>query len=146
MPAVIVCLAITALLVIGIRRRHAAPPGRTARAAMPMLPADVQAAVTEALRDQEDSTQVREMGSAGGSGRVWRAVAPAEVPPYLFVVRSGQVLTFNSLRELAWTRPDLLGVVFDRRWMGDPDATSTRRATPSAGAPSVGTRRRSRAG
>jgi hypothetical protein len=40
-------------------------------------------------------------------------------PPYLFVVRAGQALTFRSLRELAWVRPDLLGVVFDRRWMGE---------------------------
>ena len=44
---------------------------------------------------------------------------PAEELPYLFVVRSGQVLTFKSLRELAWVRPDLLGVAFDRRWMGE---------------------------
>ena len=37
----------------------------------------------------------------------------------MFVVKPGKVLTFNAIREVAWARPDLLGVTFERRWMGD---------------------------
>lgn len=84
-----------------------------------MLPQNVQAAVTAALRDQETLTQSLVGESAERLGRARKPVPPAEVPPYLFVVRSGQVLTFMSLRELAWVRQDLLGVAFDRRWMGE---------------------------
>ena len=43
----------------------------------------------------------------------------AHSPRYVFVVKAGKPLTFNALREVASPRPDLLGVTFDRRWMGD---------------------------
>ena len=76
-----------------------------------MLPPDVQAAVTAALQEEAGSIQ----GDRPGRARE----TPAAVPPYLFVVRSDKPGTFSSLRKLAWTRPDLLGVVFDRRWMGE---------------------------
>jgi hypothetical protein len=80
-----------------------------------MLPAAVRAALAEALWDPADSAPIRGDGSAdrpdGGRG----AATPAGVAPYLFVVQAGEVFTFNSLRSLTWARPDLLGVVFDRR-------------------------------
>ena len=43
----------------------------------------------------------------------------AQSPRYVFVVKAGKPLTFNALREVASPRPDLVGVTFDRRWMGD---------------------------
>ena len=48
-----------------------------------------------------------------------RPRVPAPDPPYVFVVRHDQSQTFSSLRDLAWTRPDLIGVCFDRRWIGE---------------------------
>lgn len=106
---------------IGGRKRGRPGPGRTVRAAIPMLPPDIQAVVTAALwRDEEDSIQPHGAKPADRLGLERASVPPLTgAPPYLFVVRSGQALTFNSLRELAWARPDLLGVVFDRRWMGE---------------------------
>jgi len=80
-----------------------------------MLPSDVQAAVTAALR--EDSIQAPHAKQAHRPNRA--RATPTAVPPYLFVVRSDKSGTFSSLRKLVWTRPDLLGVVFDRRWMGE---------------------------
>src|SRR5262245_6758335 len=95
-----------------LRRRHAASPADTGRAAMPMLPPDVQAAVSAALRDETNPVRVVNGESLDGPG----GAPSASPPPYLFVVRAGEVLTFNSLRTLTRARPDLLGVVFDRRW------------------------------
>jgi hypothetical protein len=99
-----------------LRRRHAAPPGDTTRAAMPMLPPDIQAAINAVLRDQDDPAHVLDTRKLDPPSRAPAAVASASPPPYLFVVRAGEVLTFNSLRTLTRARPDLLGVVFDRRW------------------------------
>ena len=93
------------------RRSRAAPLGRTGSRALALLPSHVQAAVRESLHaTHENSTQARPSLEPGS--------AAALEPPYLFVVKKGQSPTFTSLRELAWVRPDLLGVVFDRRWMG----------------------------
>ena len=110
------------------RRSGAAPLGRTGWRALALLPSPVQAAVRESLHaQQEDSTQARSSLEPGS--------AAAELkPPYLFVVKKGRSPTFTSLRELAWVRPDLVGVVFDRRWMGQrrtqnhPTSTERRRA------------------
>jgi hypothetical protein len=117
------------------RRSGAAPLGRTGWRALTLLPPHVQAAVRESLHAQhEKSTQATsslEQGSA----------AAALKPPYLFVVKKGQSPTFTSLRELAWVRPDLVGVVFDRRWMGQrrtqnhPTSTERRRAARRRAAP-----------
>lgn len=105
---------------LGRRWRQNAPgSGRTVQSAISMLPQNIQAAVTAALRDPEKLTRSLGMQSTERPDRGRAPAPPAEVPPYLFVVRSGQALTFNSLRGLAWARPDLLGVVFDRRWMGE---------------------------
>jgi hypothetical protein len=85
-----------------------------------MLPPDVQTAVAAALREEQTSIQTLHAKPAHRSPRGRAPVpTPAEVPPYLFVVRSDKTGTFSSLRELAWSRPDLLGAVFDRRWMGE---------------------------
>jgi hypothetical protein len=99
--------------------------GRIARRALPMLPQYVQAAVEASLR--------RDRGApAGARPDVSHDGAPLD-PPYLFVVRAGHSPTFTSLRRLSWVRPDLLGVVYDRRWMGqrrvrnDPYPTERRR-------------------
>ena len=111
---------LAARLVSGLmrwRRSRRVAPGRTARAAFSMLPPDVQTAVTAALREEEDSIQALYAKQADWPDRA--RATPAAVPPYLFVVRSDKPGTFSSLRKLAWTRPDLLGVVFDRRWMGE---------------------------
>ena len=121
-PRVVVAVAggMAARLVSGLmrwRRSRRVAPGRTARAAFSMLPPDVQAAVTAALREEEDSIQALHAKQADRPDRA--RATPAAVPPYLFVVRSDKPGTFSSLRKLAWTRPDLLGVVFDRRWMGE---------------------------
>ena len=121
-PRVVMAVAgdMAARLVIGLmrwRRPRRVAPGLTARAAFSMLPPDVQAAVTAALREEEDSIQALHAKQADRPGRA--RATPAAVPPYLFVVRSDKPGTFSSLRKLAWTRPDLLGVVFDRRWMGE---------------------------
>ena len=121
-PRVVVAVAggMAARLVIGPisrQRPRRVAPGRTVRAALSMLPPDVQAAVTAALREEEDSIQALHAKQAHRPGRA--RATPAAVPPYLFVVRSDKPGTFSSLRKLAWTRPDLLGVVFDRRWMGE---------------------------
>jgi hypothetical protein len=80
-----------------------------------MLPPDVQAAVRAVLREENDPARVTD------AGKLDRPSAPtpapsASPPPYLFVVRAGEVLAFNSLRTLTRARPDLLGVLFDRRW------------------------------
>jgi tripartite-type tricarboxylate transporter receptor subunit TctC len=90
-----------------------------------MLPPDVQAAVTAALREEEDSIQALYAKQADRPGRA--RATPAAVPPYLFVVRS-DIGIFSSLCELAWTRPDLLGVVFDRRSMNERRSRSRRYA------------------
>lgn len=96
-----------------LRRRHAAPTADTTRAAMPMLPPEVQAAIRARLRDEDDPARVLDRGKLDPLSGAPAATSP---PPYLFVVRAGEVLTFNSLRTLVRARPDLLGVVFDRRW------------------------------
>jgi hypothetical protein len=107
------------ILPIGRRRLPRQRHGRTARAAFAMLPPDIQASVRAALAEREESD--RELGGQRADPRAG-ARNPARVPasaPYLFVVRSGAAPVFSSLRGLAWSCPDLLGVVFDRRWMGD---------------------------
>ena len=108
----------TALLAL-VSRRTAHDPGvrRVARAALSMLPEDVRAAVTAVLR--ADSLQTPDLTAAGGPESVGARPVPAANPPYLFVVHHDHPQAFSVLRDLAWTRPDLLGVVFDRRWMGD---------------------------
>jgi hypothetical protein len=114
--------ALLLLGLIGRRPVHVPGAGRTVRAALPLLPPDVQSAVATALRAQEAERTVPPLGAerAGSTaGPRVRAAVPAAVPPYLFVVRQDQSNTFSSLRDLAWSRPDLLGVTFDRRWMGD---------------------------
>ena len=113
--------ALLLLGLIGRRTVHVPGAGRTVRAALPMLPPDVQSAVATALQAQEaeDSVPALGEGRAEADRAGARVAVPAEVPPYLFVVRQDQPHTFSSLRDLAWSRPDLLGVVFDRRWMGD---------------------------
>jgi hypothetical protein len=99
----------------GKERRRVIPPirrwdlrgfafRRASWAAVRMLPPDVQAAIAAALRQDADTRQ---------------AFEPAATPPYLFAVRYDRPGVFKSLRHLAWARPDLLGVVFDRRWMGE---------------------------
>ncbi len=85
-------------------RSDAARARRIVRAAIGKLPRQVQLEVTAALRDYIEPPP--------------RSPA-AESPPYVFVVKPGKVLTFNAIREVAWARPDLLGVTFERRWMGD---------------------------
>jgi hypothetical protein len=77
-----------------LRRRHAAPPGDTTRAAMPMLPPDIQAAINAVLRDQDDPAHVLDTRKLDPPSRAPAAVASASPPPYLFVVRAGEVLTF----------------------------------------------------
>jgi hypothetical protein len=108
-----------------------------------MLPPHVQAPVKAALAEREASGQefgAQRSDPPGVAGRPSRVPAAS---PYLFVVRSGAAPVFSSLRELAWSRPDLLGVVFDRRWMGDRRArqhpvrperrgTERRRGTPES--------------
>jgi hypothetical protein len=85
-----------------------------------MLPPDVRTAVATAFQEHESLLDVRDGVTADQAALGVRRVAvPAAVPPYLFVVRHDRPDAFSSLRELAWSRPDLLGVVFDRRWMGD---------------------------
>src|SRR5262245_27647331 len=131
--------------VIGLfraRRRHAAPPGDTTRAALPMLPPDVRAAIAAVLRDQDGAADAPR--KVDPQSRVSAAGPPGSPPPYLFVVRTGEGLTFNSLRTLSRARPDLVGVVFDRRWMderhrhaqpgqGERHRIERRRPTPAPG-------------
>ncbi len=74
------------------------------RAALAKLPQHVQLEVAATLRDHE--------GPAPGA-------AVAESPPYVFVVRFGKTRTFNAIRQMASARPDLLGVTFERRWIGE---------------------------
>ena len=96
-----------------------------------------------ALREEEDSIQALHAEQADRPDRA--RATPAAVPPYLFVVRSDKPGTFSSLRKLAWTRPDLLGVVFDRRWMGEHAAKASRSARADD-APSACGQNRSGAG
>jgi hypothetical protein len=92
---------------------------RTVRVALPMLPPEIQQAISAALRERE-APPAPDASAAARAGRDKAPrPAPAAAPPYLFVVRSDQSGTFSALRELAWSRPDLLGVAFDRRWMGE---------------------------
>jgi hypothetical protein len=77
-----------------------------------MLPPHVQAAVKRSLLAGHEPSVAERANREQGTPR-----APL-APPYLFIVRSGRSPTFRSLRELSWVRPDLLGVVFDRRWRG----------------------------
>ena len=93
------------------RRNDAARARKIIQAAIAKLPPHVQAEITATLRDQDPPTVTR----------------AATAPAYLFVVRAGKTRTFNAIREVAWARPDLLGVTFDRRWMGE------RRRQPRAG-------------
>ena len=85
-------------------RLHGRASRRTWRAAFHMLPPEVQEAVAAALGQEGDARQ---------------AFKPAATPPYLFAVRYDRAEVFEALRHLAWARPDLLGVAFDRRWMGE---------------------------
>jgi hypothetical protein len=86
------------------RRGDAALPSRIVQAAIAKLPRPVQAQVLAALHEEGEP----------------RSHAPVpDTPPYVFVVKAGKTLTFHAIREIAWARPDLLGVTFDRRWMGD---------------------------
>lgn len=110
----------TVLLALPLVSRRPVPDpgaGRVARTALSMLPEDVRAAVTAVLR--ADSLQTPALTAAGGPESVGARPAPAANPPYLFVVHHDHPQAFSALRDLAWSRPDLLGVVFDRRWMGD---------------------------
>ena len=112
--------ALFLLGLMGRRTLRVAGFGRTIRKALPMLPPDVRTAVTAALREHEKLIAAGEATPADQPARAESPVAvPASVPPYLFVVRQDQPRAFSSLRDLAWSRPDLLGVVYDRRWMGD---------------------------
>ncbi len=88
----------------------AATLGRIGCRALAMLPQDVQAAV-------ESSLGTVRRASAESRPELRQGAAPLD-PPYVFVVRAEHSPTFTSLRRLSWVRPDLLGVVFDRRWMG----------------------------
>jgi hypothetical protein len=121
---------------------------RTARAALASLPPAVRAAVAAAIREQDDEAGDFRATSAKSSGRVKVHAPPPGGPPYVFVVRADMTLTFRSLRELAWARPDLLGVTFDRRWMGDrrsrrlPGHTERRHAERRRQGPEVSWTRR----
>lgn len=46
-------------------------------------------------------------------------VAVPDGQPFLFVVRHAETDVFSALRDLAWTRPDLVRVIWDRRWIGE---------------------------
>jgi hypothetical protein len=76
---------------------------RTARVAARMLPPDVRAAIA-AVKRQSVGT---------------RAFTPATAPRYLFTVRTDRPRVFESLQRMARARPDLVGVVLDRRWLGE---------------------------
>jgi S1-C subfamily serine protease len=86
------------------RRSNAAHARHVVRAALAKLPRHVQLEVAATLRAP--------VGPAPG-------LAVSETPPYVFVVRFGKTRTFNAIRQMAWARPDLLGVTFERRWMGE---------------------------
>lgn len=86
------------------RRSNVAHARHVVRAALAKLPRHVQLEVAATLRDHA--------GPPPG-------LVVSETPPYVFVVRFGKSRTFNAIRQIAWARPDLLGVTFERRWMGD---------------------------
>ena len=79
---------------------------RIKRVAIAKLPRDIQSELMTAALGKDPSGQPPESSAAHS-------------PRYVFVVKAGKPLTFNALREVASVRPDLLGVTFDRRWMGD---------------------------
>ena len=79
---------------------------RIKRVAIAKLPRDIQSELMAAALGEDPSGQPPESSAAHS-------------PRYVFVVKAGKPLTFNALREVASPRPDLLGVTFDRRWMGD---------------------------
>ena len=79
---------------------------RIKRVAIAKLPRNIQSELMTAALGADPSGQPPESSAAHS-------------PRYVFVVKAGKPLTFNALREVASPRPDLLGVTFDRRWMGD---------------------------
>jgi hypothetical protein len=98
--------------VVDVDHESALPIGRTGHRALAMLPPHVQETVKAALLAGHH-------GSAAERARREQTMARVPLaPPYLFIVRAGYSPTFTSLRELSWVCPDLLGVVFDRRWRG----------------------------
>jgi len=89
-------------------RSDAARARRIVKAAIAKLPREIQLEVTAALRDYIEPP---------------RRLPAAEAPPYVFVVKEGRILAYNAIREMAWARPDLLGVTFERRWPFSIQAT-----------------------
>lgn len=83
---------------------------RVREAALGLLPPHVRRTVEASPAGPPETTGF--LASPAG------AAAPGP-PPYLFVVQRWRNPAFEVLRELAWTHPDLIETIWDRRWIGD---------------------------